>query len=259
MDPPVSSVAVVLYGASFRLGEQSSRVIGCEGSFDVQKAASQTHVELLDYLSSAYDACDVYISSVSTRYDADLIAFYGPRVKGSVFVKQEASYDGYHFLSGNELIIRSGRLTEYDRIVYVRVDLHLKPYIVECFRGRSSPIDKVSFVSICFLPHHKVCCRSPRVNPVITVIPRKYYHLIAGGKMHLNHDTWHTLVVSGLSQNEDFDVLLDTYHDSDSFKDWNPVYYMCGRAQNPTWHSKGLAFNRVTREPDASTIAYSSS
>ena len=32
--------------------------------------------------------------------------------------------------------------------------------------------------------------------------------------------------------------MLDTYHDSDSYKDYNPLYYMVGRPQTEEWYDK---------------------
>ena len=32
--------------------------------------------------------------------------------------------------------------------------------------------------------------------------------------------------------------LLNTYHDADSYKDYNPYYYMVGRIQNFNWFDK---------------------
>ena len=249
-------VAVLFYGESFRTGRQCSRTIGLDDeAYDAQKAASATHVGLLTHLGSAYDTCDVYISSVTTRFDADLVSFYGPRVKASVFVEPGLSYDGYHFARGNQAIVESGEIDNYDHVVYVRVDLHLKPHLVDVCLRDVAAVEKISFASICFLPHHKHHNR-PRVNPVIAVIPKRFRHLIVGGKMHLNHDTWHALVTGCGLEDADLDVLLDTYHDSDSHKDWNPIYRMCSRPESSKWHSKGLALNKVTLEPEASTIEY---
>ena len=32
--------------------------------------------------------------------------------------------------------------------------------------------------------------------------------------------------------------MINTFHDSDSQKDWNPLYYMVNREQTQNWHDK---------------------
>jgi hypothetical protein len=40
--------------------------------------------------------------------------------------------------------------------------------------------------------------------------------------------------------------MINTYHDSDSEKDFNPLYYIVNRAQSTVWHSEGLLFDKMS-------------
>ena len=43
---------------------------------------------------------------------------------------------------------------------------------------------------------------------------------------------------------EDLGTIINTYHDSDSSKDYNPLYYIVNRPENIIWHSEGDIFNK---------------
>ena len=43
---------------------------------------------------------------------------------------------------------------------------------------------------------------------------------------------------------KDIDTMIHTYHDSDSFKDYNPLYYIVNRQQTDIDHSKGYIFDK---------------
>ena len=42
----------------------------------------------------------------------------------------------------------------------------------------------------------------------------------------------------------DLDTMINTYHDSDSAKDYNPLYYIVNRPENKIHHSEGVFFNK---------------
>ena len=107
----------------------------------------------------------------------------------------------------------------------MRIDLFLKDKFSEIFNPTS---DKILFPSICFEPHHK-CDIHPRVNDMMMFIPKKYFYLI--NKITLNHGSWYDLITLYNLKYDDLDMMLDTYHDSDSAKDFNPIYYIVNRHQ----------------------------
>lgn len=40
------------------------------------------------------------------------------------------------------------------------------------------------------------------------------------------------------------DTMIHMYHDSDSYKDINPLYYIVNRAETRYFHSKGFIFDK---------------
>ena len=42
--------------------------------------------------------------------------------------------------------------------------------------------------------------------------------------------------------------LLNTYHDADSYKDYNPYYYMVGRDQTTEWYDKDKINNNYNTD-----------
>jgi hypothetical protein len=74
-------------------------------------------------------------------------------------------------------------------------------------------------------------------------IPSTYFYLF-NLNIYLNHDAWFTYKTDYNLTNNDMDFILDTYHDSDTFKDFNPLYYMVSRPENQKWHSENFVIDR---------------
>jgi hypothetical protein len=67
---------------------------------------------------------------------------------------------------------------------------------------------------------------NPRVSDIIIHIPNKYFSKVFGEP--IVHDMWYNLTKKGLSK-KDMNIMLNKYHDSDSAKDYNPLYYIVNR------------------------------
>tara|TARA_Y100000741_G_C18219189_1_gene545108 strand:- start:1114 stop:1323 length:210 start_codon:yes stop_codon:yes gene_type:complete len=60
-------------------------------------------------------------------------------------------------------------------------------------------------------------------------------------------------------KNSEISVIIKTFHDSDSQKDWNPIYKIVNRPESKKWYSKGQEFNINNRKDkfiDKSDIVY---
>jgi len=65
-------------------------------------------------------------------------------------------------------------------------------------------------------------------------VPSQYYEAFHDNKVHLHHDCYEeypTYMPVGF--------MVATYHDSDSEKDWNPIYKIVNRPETTTWASEG--------------------
>lgn len=216
----------VLIGESFRLGYQGSRDVGRPHAYRGQMLASQSHLEFIKYMQDTRNlTCDVILNTISTPYDDDLRHIYAPL--RATFHKTFPSPDE------NSLSVVTLPDKQYDFIFYLRLDLYLKPDFKTVF-----PVDysKIYFPCICYTKGNAhiqdACC--PRVNDTMCIMPT----LIPG--FRLCHAAWSHLVHIHHIPQHAIATLLATYHDSDSSKDWNPLYRMIGRPETKNWFSKNL-------------------
>jgi hypothetical protein len=225
---------IILFGESFRLGGQDSRNRGSQESFDGQIKASNTHVILANILKENQD-CDIefYIASYNTQFDEEINNIYSSKLIG---------YDYYeHLIGPGELIhntLNKINNNKYDFILIQRIDLYLKEEFIKIFNTKW---DKILFPSICFKPHHKIGIH-PRVNDMMIFFPKKYYKYLKD--FRYGHSAWHDFIKMTDLKYEDIDTMINTYHDSDSAKDYNPLYYIVNRHVSNIWHTNHEIFNK---------------
>ena len=229
----VVNTLLILFGESFRIGEQNTRIRGVDNAYKEQIDATLSHMKFIDSLKKKGFNMTVSINSYTTKFDDSLDEIYKPVLLDSKY---------YENLIGPSKLIhncidRINNKPNYDFILCMRIDIFLKDKFIEIFNPYS---DKILFPSVCFKPHHKVGIH-PRVNDIMMFIPKKYFSNIK--KVELNHYTWYNLIISQKLTYEDLDTMLNTYHDSDSAKDYNPLYYIVNRSVNKTHTTKEL-FNK---------------
>lgn len=222
---------LVLFGESFRLGGQGNRNRGLDKSYDGQINAANSHIMFMEYVKTFKNIdLNVYISSYNTKFNNELIKIYSNKLIG---------YKFHDKLIGQNKLIHNAvndieNINDYDFILFMRVDLYLKDKFFEIFQTNEN---KILFPSICFKPHHKVR-NHPRVNDMMLFIPKKFFNKI--NVIEIGHNTWCDLVIYQKFTYDDFDVMLNTFHDSDSAKDFNPIYYIVNRPENLIHHTKDL-------------------
>lgn len=226
---PMNSL-LILFGESFRLGGQGNRNRGSKESYREQLNASLSHIKFIESLKKNNINMTVSINSYTTKFNNSLNEIYK-----SVLVDSEY----YENLIGQTKLIhncidRITNINNYDFILCMRIDLFLKDKFFEIFNPYS---DKILFPSVCFKPYHK-CGLHPRVNDMMMFIPKKYFDFIKN--FELCHNSWHDLIVYHKLSYEDLDMMLNTYHDSDSAKDFNPIYYIVNRNVNNTHRTKEI-------------------
>jgi hypothetical protein len=242
-------VALIMIGESFREGGQNTRVRGTAESFAGQREACLSHVRYIHVLRALGYDVDVYIHTLSTSYDADILKWYGASIKGVLFVPSGmnmGSVNG-HFHGARRLVTDKA---QYYVLMFVRIDLALKDMFLETVNPLA--ITALTFPSVTWKVCHMVA-DCPRMNDMMMFIPAKYFAVL--DKVVMGHNTWHDLVHlprSGVTH-ADFQLLLNTLHDSDSAKDWNPLYYIVNRHQEPCWHSKGFVFDELALRPAQDT------
>ena len=241
---------IILSGESFRLGGQNNRNRDSDESYNEQINAAKSHVSFIKDLNNRGINVDVYISTYETKFKNDLIKIYKDNLIHCDFYPDLI---GQHALIHNA-INKIQNIEKYNFLLNIRIDLFLKSRFLELF---DQNWDKIMWPSICFKPYHKHKLH-PRVNHIITYIPKKYYKFIQDfhwdlchgvtGHEHCHgvtgHAQWYHLITNTDLKYDNLDTMLNTFHDADSAKDFNPLYYIVNRPQLNIHHDKGDIFDK---------------
>lgn len=223
---------LILFGESFRLGNQYTRNRGSEKSYNEQMNASKSHMKLISFLKQKQIDVEVSINSYTTKYDDNLTNIYKEVLYDKIFYPELIGQNGLI----HNCMKRINYLKEYDFVLCMRIDICLKDKFMEIFNPHSS---KILFPSICFEPHHKVG-NHPRVNDLMLYVPKKYIGLFKEKDIQLSHRSWFELIEHYKLDYSELDTMLNTYHDSDSAKDYNPIYYIVNRRENKIHRTKKI-------------------
>jgi len=230
-------LALIFRGESFRKGSQGNRNHGTAHTHSEQKEASQTHMDLVRKLESSGYIVDVFIDTYSTQYDIELQQWYEGKIKKSKFHKN-------HLESQAKLLEDSVKMMEsvnieYDVVLVVRMDLFLKPRFIAEY-DPSTPT--VQFVSIMWTKNYKTPKGNPKVNDVIFHFPSRFFDKLPAIYSAGPYNGHSILDSEPLVYGEEYSLLTQNFHDSDSEKDFNPYYRMIGRKENPVWFDVGKQF-----------------
>jgi hypothetical protein len=238
-----NSLAIILRGESFRTGSQDSRNIGSDTSYEQQKEACATHNKLAEKIESLGYNVDFYIDTYSTKYDNDMLGWYGSRVKAFKF--HPTHLESQRVLLKDSIDLLKDSLNTYDAVLIIRLDLFLKDrYIDEYNPG----VETIQFICVLWRRNGKTPKGNPTINDMIYHYPRKYYDKLAtlytGGSKDDGMRLHNLLDYETLVYGTDYTLLTQNFHDSDSQKDFNPYYRIIGRPENHVWHDEGKEFPR---------------
>lgn len=231
---------IIIIGESFRLGGQGTRIRGVPESYDQQINACNTHIKFLDNLKNNFNCeSSVYISTYDTIYNTNLLDIYNNYLIGYKIYNDPI---GLTQLFKNSIIDNKNDLNKYNFIFYFRIDLFLKDHFFSIF---NPSWETIRFPTICWILYN-VYNGKPRVNDMMLFIPNKFFdHL---DNMPICHESWYIFYHDLKIDDNDMDVMINTYHDSDSQKDFNPLYYIVNRPENTVWHSENEIFVKPITE-----------
>lgn len=242
----------ILTGECFRLGGQNSRTRDAPESFQEQQKACKSHVKFFKYIKEKFSIdSECFINTYNTIYKNQLLDWY--KDYHLIDYKFNDNLIGRDGLYENSIDILKHKLEEYDFIYFIRIDLYLKEYFSKSFKIN---IDKIVYSSICFIPYHEYN-NLPRVSDLMVYVPKKFYDLLIK-KIHiLCHEGWYNIQhEEGMDCKKDVTFIIKTYHDSDSAKDWNPLYYIVNREESKQWKSIGYEFDEKTLKPIQNNCHY---
>lgn len=239
----MTKLLLVIAGDCFREGTQGSLLKDTDISVINQIKATESHIFFIEYLKKKYNiTTDVQLISYASKYENILIDKYNE------YNLRYKFYNSYH-VDRTALVnaTRIENIEEYDSILFIRPDMYLKPFFMEIFDPYAT---KICYPSVCYINESRDWVR---VNDTMMCIPKKYFDLVyykIGVKLYhraipdyISHSRE---INEPLLLNIDFDFFLKTLHDSDSYKDYNPIYTLISRPENKNWYSYGYQI----RNPD---------
>jgi hypothetical protein len=227
----MEKAAILFRGESFRYGGQNSRNIGDPRAVSEQIKAIENHINFINYIETKYQIeFDIFIDTQSTPFDAKILEAYQKQNKKLTKYNFNTKYEGSQGQSiqrGVNQMIFSQNYSNYISFFIARIDL----FFQEEFFSLFDPFyKKIMFPSITWYFWRKTSYNSPRINDVFFYLPQKYnqllhYFRIIGSHGHDILDSWN------FNGSFEWSLYLKTYHDSDTEKDWNPLYYIVNRAR----------------------------
>lgn len=235
----MNEVLFIFIGESFRSGSQGSRVRGKPESIIEQVNASFSHIRFIEHIKQKFNinSAKVYLNTYKTEYFNEILKIYEPYLLDYTLHDNVIGLNNLFHESINK-INEIENIEKYDFIFYIRIDLLLKYYFYDLFIPNP---EKILFPSICWFKGKFTSNKHPRNNDMMIYIPKKMYQNIKN--IYVDHLAWEILVNNGLTYN-DLDTIINTYHDSDSEKDFNPMYKIVNRKESTIFNSEGYIFNK---------------
>ena len=224
---------ICYYGGAFREGNIGSTLSDSNFGYETQEHTSKSHSKLKTILNQKGYQTDIIINTRKTKYKNKLDSWYDPfniiinNISDSIHGKD------YMIQSAIENINKINKY-DYDFILFIRIDLFLKP---DFFKILDTETDKISFLANNLNP--KNCNNknkgSPEVVDLFILVPKKYYYILDTA-FNLNHDSWSYLKKEYKLNDDDMAFMSTQMFDSNSYIDKNPYYFMSSRKENKESH-----------------------
>ncbi len=224
----------IIIGESFRSGGQHSRDRGNPISYDDQINACQSHIIFFDYIMKKFHIdIQIVISTYRTQYDKIITNIYKPYLKkANIYAKPIGLQSLF-----NRSIPKD--LTNYDFVFYFRIDIYLKNNFLKVFNPNSQ---KILYLCPCWKKGSIIKDGHPRVSDVMVFFPKKYFNYL--DKIKIYHDSWFNLIKNNGLDYTDLDMMVNTYHDSNTSRDYNPYFRIVNRPEGKKMHSLNYHFDK---------------
>lgn len=216
---------IITRGMCFRNGTRGTLNYGDETTITSQKEATLSHRKLYHHLKNKYNLELIFhLDSPSTNYDHLLKEWLSDCNVNFNFVEEK---DPSQLQNFNRIIKHFGtKIWFYDFIIILRNDIFLKDLFIESI----IPNDNVlRYPFVLWYRDRKVRFNLPKISETLFFFPRRYFRLFEAFTEDVGH--FHEVLV----QMKQLDTMLEhspyinTYHDADSYYDFNPLYRMVSR------------------------------
>ncbi len=228
---------ICYYGAAFREGNIGSTLTDTKYGYNTQKNTSISHAKLKKVLNEKGYQTDILVNTRKTKYENELESWYDPF--SLVINKISNRIHGRDAMISSTIeSINKINKDNYEFILFVRIDLFLKPDFFEVLDTES---DKINFLANNYDP--KNCdnykYNNPKIVDLFVFIPKKYFYIL-DNKFRINHYSWYELKKIYNLTDDDMAFMTNKMFDSNSYIDKNPYYVMSSRKENT--NSQGIVF-----------------
>lgn len=228
---------VCYYGGAFRDGQSGTTKQDSVNGYDSQFYSTQTHLKLTEVIKSKGYSIDTIINTYHTSFEHELSTWYKPyEILLSKINKNIKSTTGRDNLISSAIKnIKNLTPDDYDFILFIRIDLFLKP---DFYKVLNISSNKIEFLAHNFFHGH--CGFTPEKDPevvdLILFVPKKYFYIL-NNKFKLNHNAWSYYKKEYLLSDDEMSFMTDLRFDSNSYLDYNPYYIISGRPENKIVHN----------------------
>jgi len=220
---------ICYYGGSFREGNIGTTKSDTKYGYESQKNASITHEKLKSVLQEKGYQTDILINTRETKYSDQLEKWYEPfnMILNDLSNKVHGKD---HMIQSSIKNINKLNKKEYEFILFVRIDLFLKPAFFDVL---DTETDKISFLANNYNPRN---CNDNDIVDLFVLVPKKYFYIL-DSKFDLNHWSWNYYKKTYHLKDDDMTFMSNKMFDSNSAIDQNPYYVMASRKENTTLHT----------------------
>jgi len=229
---------ICYYGGAFRQGGRFSTTQDTETGYDGQYYATQTHLKLTEFIkSNGYDV-DTLINTYHSKYENKLSKWYNTyQIVLNTLNKKLNSTDGRdNLISSCIKNIKSLTADNYDFILFIRIDLFLKPGFFDILDITSNKINFIAnnYDTNTCMTYNKD--KDPVVVDLILFVPKKYFYIL-DDNFKLCHESWTYYKEIYKLNDRDMNFMTHTIFDSNSYRDMNNYYLMVSRKENTKKHN----------------------
>jgi hypothetical protein len=217
---------IVTRGMSFRDGTRGSSSHGSENAIESQKEATLSHSKLFHTIKNKYNIdLKIQLDTASTDYDYLLKDWLEDCNATFNFTEQR---DPTQLQNFNRIIKNIGGLWSYNFIIVCRNDIYLKDEFIEII----NPYDnQFRYPFVLWYKDRKFKKNTPKISDTFFFFPRRYYRLFEAFTEDVGH--FHEVLFQMRQMDSMLEHLpyINTYHDADSYYDFNPLYRMVSRGE----------------------------
>jgi hypothetical protein len=217
---------ILLRGMSFRDGTRGTRTYGTVSSVDSQKEATLSHLKLYHHLQNTYNIdVKIHLDTATTKYD-DLLKEWLEDCNASFnFTEQR---DASQLQNFNRIINSIGGLWAYNFVIILRNDIFLKDAFIDLINPEDN---QFRYPFVLWYKDRKLKFNIPKISETLLFFPRRYYRLFEAFTEDVGHFHEVLLQMKYMDSMLEHSPYINTYHDADSYYDFNPLYRMVSREE----------------------------